>query len=207
MIVKICGIRSREMAEAAVRSGADFLGFIFAKSRRYIEPSLAAGIGAAAGSAKKVGVFVDAPPEEVNRIARLCHLDFVQLHGKESPAYCRSIEFPIIKAWRFGEDFSVEAANAYPAELLLIDSWQPGLAGGTGQCFSWELARVELAGLNKPFLLAGGIDAANVGEAVKLLTPYGIDVSGGVEENGSKSAAKIAEFMTAARRAERRIKE
>ena len=207
MIVKICGIRSQEMAQAAVSSGADFIGFIFAKSRRYIEPLAAAEIGAAAGMVKKVGVFVDAPADEVNRIAKLCRLDFVQLHGKESPLYCRSIEFPVIKAWRFGEDFSVEAANAYPAELLLIDSWQPGMAGGTGQCFSWELARAELAGLNKPFLLAGGIDAVNVGEAVKLLNPYGIDVSGGVEEKGIKSAAKIAEFMTAARRAERRIKE
>jgi len=205
MIVKICGIQSIEIAQAAVDCGAALLGFVFAPSRRRILPEDARKISLQIKAAKKVGVFVDEDPNEVNRIAKLCQLDYVQLHGKESSAYCKKINAPVIKAFRFGEDFSANRANDYPAELILVDSWQAGKAGGTGTTFDWQEAKQELAKLKKPCLVAGGINAANASQAVQSFFPYGLDVSGGVEENGVKSPMKIKEFMRAVERAERRL--
>jgi phosphoribosylanthranilate isomerase len=205
MIVKICGIQSVEIAKAAVECGAALLGFVFAPSRRRILPEEAQKISLQIKAAKKVGVFVDEDPGEINRIVKLCQLDYVQLHGKETAAYCRGINAPIIKAFRFGEDFSADIANAYPADLILVDSWQKGKAGGTGKPFDWQAAKKELAKLKKPCLVAGGINAANAAEAVQSFFPYGLDVSGGVEENGVKSPMKIKEFMRVVEQAERRM--
>jgi len=205
MIVKICGIQSIEIAQAAVACGAALIGFVFAPSRRRILPEDAQKISLQIKTAKKVGVFVDEDPDEVNRIVKLCQLDYVQLHGKESVQYCRGINASVIKAFRFGEDFSAVAANDYPAELILVDSWQKGKAGGTGKPFDWQAAKKELEKLKKPCLVAGGINAANAAEAVQSFFPYGLDVSGGVEENGVKSPMKIKEFMRAVEQAERRM--
>ena len=194
-----------EIAKAAVECGAALLGFVFAPSRRRILPEDAQKISLQIKTAKKVGVFVDEEPDEINRIVKLCQLDYVQLHGKESAAYCQEINAPVIKAFRFGEDFSAAMANAYPAELIVVDSWQKGKAGGTGTTLDWQAAKQELVKLKKPCLVAGGINAANAAEAVQSFFPYGLDVSGGVEENGVKSPKKIKEFMRAVEQAERRI--
>lgn len=196
MKVKICGIRNLETALVAEQCGADFLGFIFyPESHRYIEPKQAAAITARLTQAKKVGVFVDESWREVNRIIRMADLDYVQLHGRESAEYAERMEAPVIKAWRWGDGFTAEKANAFPSELILVDTFVKGKAGGTGESFSWAEASEELGKLQKPWLLAGGISADNVKEAADILHPFGVDVSGSLEIKGKKSAEKIEEFL------------
>ncbi len=201
MKVKICGIRDLAAAKMAAACGADFIGFIFyPKSRRYVEPYQAAAICKQVLGCYKVGVFVDESPAEVNRIAELCALDFVQLHGHENAAYAGKLHYPIIKAYRWGDGFQAAAANAYPADIILLDSFSKGMAGGTGQAFAWRDAAAEAGLLTKPLLVAGGIDKENAAEAAAIFQPFGIDVSGSLEIDGKKSLKKIQEFMNAVRR-------
>lgn len=200
MRVKMCGMKTVSAALAAEEAGADYIGFVFAeKSRRFIAPKAAQEIARELRHAQKVGVFVDAPMDEVNAIAALVGLDYVQLHGHETAETARGSERPVIKAYRYGDDFSVEEANAYPAEIILVDSYIRGAAGGTGTTFSWEEAAREIACVRKPVLIAGGITAENAEEAMAMFRPFGLDVSGGLEENGAKSEAKIRAFMEAVR--------
>ena len=144
---------------------------------------------------KKVGVFVDETPEVVNLIAKQCHLDFVQLHGHEDAAYAEQMEVPVIKAYRYGDGFSAEAANAYPAAMILVDAYQEDTAGGTGTRFDWQRAQREVAAVRKPVLIAGGISEANVGEVNAIFHPFAVDVSGSLEVHREKSAERIAAFM------------
>lgn len=195
-------MRSLEAALAAETAGADYVGFIFwRKARRYVSPGQAADIAGALHRARTVGVFVDEDPAEVNRIARLVDLDYVQLHGTEDAAYARELERPVIKAFRYGDTFSAEAANDYPAELILVDAYKEDSPGGTGEPFDWERAAAEVARVEKPVLIAGGIGAGNVRRAVEVFHPYGVDVSGSLEENGEKSLPRIEAFMEAFREA------
>ena len=203
MRVKMCGMRTITAARAAEEAGVDYIGFIFAKnSRRYIAPEAAREIARALHRVRTVGVFVDAPMSDVNAIAGLVGLDYVQLHGHESAEMAQQAERPVIKAYRYGDDFSVEAANAYPAEMILVDSYVQGAAGGTGTAFHWQEAAQEIARVTKPVLIAGGITAENVGAAAAIFHPFGVDVSGGLEEGGEKSEAKIRAFMNAVRAAD-----
>ena len=198
MRVKMCGMQTAAAARAAEAAGADYIGFVFAQgSRRYAAPETAHEIAREMRHVKKVGVFVDAPMAEVNQIADAVGLDYVQLHGHETAEMARMAERPVIKAYRYGDDFDAEAANAYPAEIILVDSYVKGAAGGTGRTFRWQEAAQEIARVTKPVLIAGGITAANVGEAMDTFQPFGIDVSGGLEEDGVKSEAKITAFMEA----------
>ena len=198
MRVKMCGMHTLAAARAAEAAGADYIGFIFAQgSRRYAAPETAHEIAREMQRVKKVGVFVDAPMAEVNQIADAVGLDYVQLHGHETAEIARMAERPVIKAYRYGDDFDAETANVYPAEIILVDSYVKGAAGGTGLTFHWQEAAREIARVTKPVLIAGGITAANVREAVETFHPFGIDVSGGLEEDGVKSKAKITAFMAA----------
>ncbi len=198
MRVKMCGMQTLAAARAAEAAGADYIGFIFAQgSRRYVAPETAHEIAREMQRVKKVGVFVDAPMAEVNQIADAVGLDYVQLHGHETAEIARMAERPVIKAYRYGDDFDAETANVYPAEIILVDSYVKGAAGGTGLTFHWQEAAREIARVTKPVLIAGGITAANVREAVETFHPFGIDVSGGLEEDGVKSKAKITAFMAA----------
>ena len=198
MRVKMCGMQTLAAARAAEAAGADYIGFIFAQgSRRYAAPETAHEIAREMQRVKKVGVFVDAPMAEVNQIADAVGLDYVQLHGHETAEMARMAERPVIKAYRYGDDFDAETANVYPAEIILVDSYVKGAAGGTGLTFRWQEAAREIARVTKPVLIAGGITAANVREAVETFHPFGIDVSGGLEEDGVKSKAKITAFMEA----------
>ena len=206
MKVKICGLRTEEAALAAEDAGADFLGFIFyEKSHRHVLPEEVRGLTKHVQCAKKVGVFVDAPLDEVNAAADFCNLDFVQLHGHESAAYARSVCRPVIKAFRWGDDFSAEEANDYPAEIILLDSFSKDAVGGTGQRFRWREAAEETARLEKPLLVAGGIASGNVREAEAVFRPYGVDVSGSLEIEERKSIERIREFMAVVQK--RRIPE
>ena len=206
MKVKICGLRTEEAVFAAEDAGADFLGFIFyEKSHRHILPEEVRGLTKHVQRAKTVGVFVDAPLDAVNAAADFCSLDFVQLHGHESAAYARAVCRPVIKAFCWGDDFSAEKANDYPAEIILLDSFSKDVAGGTGQRFCWREAAEETARLEKPLLVAGGIARGNVQEAQELFRPYGVDVSGSLEIEKQKSIERIREFMAVVQK--RRIPE
>ena len=201
IIIKVCGITSVTAAAAARDYGADLIGFVFAESKRRIHIEAAEHVASEVGGIGKVGVFVDAPLSTVQNIAKRCKLDFVQLHGSESAEYCRLVQVPVIKAVRVGADFNPSALAAYDAEWILLDSFVAGRQGGTGITFDWQQARLVRQQIKVPLFVAGGLTAENVGDAVRILSPEGLDVSGGVETDGSKDLEKIKQFLIAARTA------
>ena len=209
--IKICGIREEVHALAAVENGADFVGFVFASTRRQVSPAKAREIVGTVkknGSAiKPVGVFVDAPASEVNKIADFCGLDWVQLSGNESWEYCRQIARPIIKAFRIGQqlreeinaELTVGLKTLSPQRFItLLDSQVEGKYGGTGIAFNWRLVQQVAKGF--PVIIAGGLNPENVAQAIEITTPWGVDVSSGVETDGTKDIAKIKAFIEAVRR-------
>lgn len=211
LIVKICGLKTPETLEAAITAGADWVGFVFfAKSPRNVSLDEAKAIGKIVGSrAKKVALSVDADDAALADIEKALKPDFHQLHGHETPARVAAIRAkfgrPVIKAIGIAEAADLETARAYEtaADWLLLDAKPPknaALPGGNGLTFDWQL----LAGLDleKPFMVSGGLDPSNVGEAIAISHPAGVDVSSGVETApGVKDPAKIRAFIEAARRA------
>ena len=191
MILKICGITNQEDASAAVAGGANAIGFNFyRRSPRYLAPERAAGIRSAPG-VRRVGVFVDEARERVEEIARIAALDVAQLHGEETPAdYPASLE--VWKAVRVGEVLDLAPWRDCPAEALLLDG------PASGRSFDWRLA----APAPKPVILAGGLDASNVAEAVALAHPWGVDACSRIESApGRKDHRKMNEFLDAAKAA------
>ena len=208
--VKICGIRDETHALAAVEAGADFIGLVLAPSKRQVSPAQAREIADAvkksSAATKVVGVFVNAPVFQINEIADFCALDVIQLSGNESWEDCREIANPVIKAIRIGrqspEDICAElsAASRLLARrrfVTLLDSEVEGKYGGTGESFNWGLAQ-EVA-RRFPVIIAGGLDPQNVAILIKRVSPWGVDVSTGVESNGLKDASKIRAFIEAVR--------
>jgi phosphoribosylanthranilate isomerase len=201
-LIKICGITNLEDACLAMDLGADALGFIFAPSPRKVNLSRTQSIVRnLPAPVLKVGVFVNEDAEVVNSAAAQCGLDVVQLHGSESPEYCAEIRVPVIKALRVeGSDVGWEM-DRYPGAILLLDSASGTQAGGTGKTFDWGLALQ--AEIKRNFILSAGLNPQNVGEAIRLFRPLGIDVCTGVEASpGKKDALKMAEFFREARRAD-----
>lgn len=198
VLIKICGITSVEMAKVAEDAGANMIGFVFATSSRKITAKKASEIaGVLSPTTKKVGVFVNESQEEIERIAEVVGLDFVQLHGDESPEFAASLSRSVIKAFSI-DDVTDETLATYPAEYFLIDSPGTTYRGGSGNTFDW--ARLVNRSIDKrKFFLAGGLDAENVREAIRVVQPIGVDVSSGVETDGVKDAQKIREFILAAR--------
>lgn len=205
MIIKICGIRDIAAAQAVV-AGADMMGFIMSNRYwRYTEPSTVKAICQQVKPCQKVGVFVDEPAAQVAELARECHLDMVQLHGHETPAYSQEVRkllahspIGIIKAFRYGDDFTPELANSYPADMVLVDSYSMNTEGGSGVAFAWTQATDSIQQVRKPCLIAGGITKDNIQEAEKIFHPYGLDVSSALEVNKKKSPELIREFLTKA---------
>ena len=206
--VKICGISNFEDARAAVEAGADALGFIFfPQSPRNVSPEVARSIiEQLPPFVAKVGVFVNEAADRILQIAKETGIDTVQLHGDESPELCEKIareNLKVIKAFRIKDQSSLAAMNGFRASAFLLDSYVPGQLGGTGAKFNWDLA-VQAAGLGTPIILAGGLVAENVGDAVSKVGPYGVDVSSGVELElapGKKDHAKVRAFIEAVRAA------
>ncbi len=147
----------------------------------------------------KVGVFVNAALPDVQDIARECRLDYVQLHGEETADYCAAVDLPVIKAVRADPNLNFAALNRCPAEWILLDSFRQGQFGGTGLPFDWAGMGKLRALLSKPLMIAGGLDSGNVQAALDMLTPDGVDVSGGVETDGEKDPEKIERFIRAVR--------
>lgn len=203
--IKFCGITREADALAAVELGADALGFVFhAPSPRYIAPADARAIIARLPPfVATVGLFVDVALDEVRSVAADVMLDAVQFHGEEPAAYCEAYGRPYLKAVRLETGLTLEAAaEAYHgARALLLDSWHPQLAGGTGQSFDWSLIPSHRA---KPIVLAGGLDARNVASAIRTVRPYAVDVSGGIEAaKGIKDYDKMQAFVAEVHAVER----
>jgi phosphoribosylanthranilate isomerase len=201
--VKICGITSYEDARAAVEAGADALGFVFyEKSPRFINPVRAAGIiSRLPPFIQTVGLFVNEETEQVNWTADYCGIDVVQLHGDETPEDCLEVKRRVIKAFRIQKIISIaplEKYQDYQVSGYLLDAWSPDAYGGTGRTFNWELA--QAAKQYGPVILAGGLNPENVAEAIRVVKPYGVDVSSGVEAApGKKDAEMVREFIRAAK--------
>jgi phosphoribosylanthranilate isomerase len=191
-MVKICGVTTLEDALLAAEAGAAALGFNFyPKSPRYIEPADARRIGdRLPAGVLKVGVFVDEPPDAVRAIALEAALDVVQLHGSAKADGLR-----VWRACRVTAGFEESSLNDDAAEAFLLDTPAPGLHGGTGQTFDWSAAR----GLKKRIILAGGLDASNVHEAIQTAQPWGVDACSRLESApGRKDPRKVREFIEAA---------
>jgi len=219
---KICGLSQRQHVLAAAKAGADFIGLVFAPSPRQISAEKALRLVEAIRNLNPrpavVGVFVNSPIAEVNRIASYCHLDWVQLSGDENWHYCQQVERPIIKAIhvlanRSAAQIADQIATGYQIMLRqdiewgtfvpLLDSKVRDVYGGTGQTFDWQLAKEISARF--PVIIAGGLTPANVGQLVEEVRPWAVDVSSGVETNGQKDVAKIAAFIRAVRRAKTNV--
>jgi len=200
--VKVCGITSIRDARDAIDAGANALGFVFyPPSPRYIEVEQAASIIAQLPAfVTSVALFVDAQQEEVTRCIDLTNIDLLQFHGDESASYCQQFERPYIKALRVNsdqhtaEDVQAMADRYASARGILLDTYRKGVPGGTGERFDWNLVPTTLENV----ILAGGLTAANVTEAIQTVQPYAVDVSGGVEaSHGVKDLEKIKQFFAA----------
>ena len=216
--VKICGITNLKDAVKACEYGADLLGFIFvegtprcvdAEKTKKITSELPKGVS-------KVGLFKDTRLESVIEAFLYSDLDSIQLHGEESPDYCRTlkdllgqekhIQANIMKVFKVAEEILPIGSHGIEdykdVDYFVFDTFHPEIAGGTGAKFDWEILNKEKNRINKPFFIAGGLGPANVSETVKVVSPYGVDVSSGVEKSpGIKDEKLLKEFIENAKRA------
>jgi len=222
-LVKICGISDAKHARTAAALGADFVGIVFAPSRRQVTlgqaKRIAAGLrkgGEVAALATTayavedalrkrrpllVGVFADQDADTINAIAEECRLDIVQLSGSEPWEMCAMINRPVFKCMKVhdGQDAAEVLSELGPDAIVLLDPYVEGTYGGTGQTLDWKVA-AEVA-RRTPTVLAGGLRPANVADAVRTVHPWAVDVSSGVETDGVKDSEKIRAFIAAAKEA------
>jgi phosphoribosylanthranilate isomerase len=202
-LVKICGITNLEDALMCAESGADALGFNFYRqSPRYIEPLAARQIiNILPKRILTVGVFVNEPtPATVERIVTESGIDAVQLHGDESPDYCRALgDRYVIKVLKAGTDFEPESALEYEGRAIMLDTFDPEIHGGTGRVFNWAVAR-KIRTLVPTLFLAGGLSPENVRDAINAVNPYAVDACSALEVNpGKKDSSRVEAFVKAAR--------
>ncbi len=192
--VKICGISTVDAALAAAEAGADAIGLVFAPSRRQVTIARAREIVETLPPfVSSVGVFVDEERARVEEIVAACGLDVVQLHGNESPEFCAGMRVPVIKAIRVADASSLSGIGAYQVSAMLLDAAVPGVAGGSGQSFDWDLAAAVPRAVR--IILSGGLTAENVVDALRRVQPFGVDVSSGVETGEHKDPEKIRAFI------------
>lgn len=195
--VKICGVTRVEDALAAAAAGADAIGLVFVeKSPRFVRLEQARAIAAALPPfITTVGLFVDASADRIREVLGQVPLDLIQFHGRETPEDCQQFGYPYIKVVRMVPDVDLhaEAQHYEQAAGLLLDAYDPQIAGGTGATFDWTQVPPDLG---KPVILAGGLTPENIARAIRAVRPYAVDVSSGVEQSkGIKDAAKIAAFI------------
>ena len=200
--VKICGITRLEDAHAAVHQGADAIGLVFYRpSPRYVSPARARDIARQVPPfVTTVAVFVNPLREEVEEVIRECDVTLLQFHGDEPPGFCASFARPYIKAVRIRPELDLlECFSPYTsARAWMLDAFHGDLWGGTGRAFDWSIVPRSMA---RPIILSGGLTADRVGDAIRRVRPYAVDVSTGVEASkGVKDAAKIAAFIGAVER-------
>lgn len=203
MHIKVCGITNLTDARAAIEAGADWLGFNFyTRSPRYLSPADAAKIiTALPETVRSVGVFVnEGAPETVARMADEACVTAVQLHGDETPAYCRALadDYFVIKALRVGEGFAPDEALEYKTSAILLDAYDPRIHGGTGRVVDWQMAR-RVRELVPKLFLAGGLAPENVAEAISRVEPFAVDACSGLESApGRKDENRLRAFVYAA---------
>ena len=198
--VKVCGMTSLKDALVAVEVGADAVGFIFYKKspRSVTMKTVREIVLELPPFVDTVGVFVDETAEQINKIADYCNLDIIQLHGDESPTFCKKIRRKVIKAIRIKDMQSVKKLSSFQVSGFLLDTFSENLHGGTGKVFDWNLALP--AKKFGPVIMAGGLTPNNVQQAVRQIRPYGVDVCSGVEsEPGIKDHKKVRAFLNNAK--------
>ena len=209
--IKMCGITRPEDAQQAAKLGVDAIGLVFyGPSPRNINVGQACAVLAALPPfVTTVGLFVNASVDEIRVISEQVKLDLLQFHGDESPEFCASLGRPYIKAIRMRDDVDLQAEASkysqpsFQARGLLLDAYHPALPGGTGESFEWTRVPNDLP---TAVILAGGLTAENVGEAIRVVRPYAVDVSGGIEaQKGIKDWGKMADFVAAVRAADTAI--
>jgi phosphoribosylanthranilate isomerase len=202
--IKICGITNIDDALAAVTAGADALGFNFYRpSPRYVTPQTAREIIAKLPmSVLTVGVFVNEDsPKSVLNIANEAGITALQLHGDESPAYCRELakERYVIKSLAVANDFDLQTVASYEVEAIMLDTKHFALRGGTGQVFDWSIAR-EVNSVVPKLFLAGGLSPDNIEEAIATVRPYAVDACSALEDKpGRKNHDRMRDFVETAR--------
>lgn len=202
VMVKVCGITNIHDARVAADAGADAIGLILAASPRRVDAERAAEIVASLPEGVlKVGVFVNAEPAEVLRVARDAGLDYAQLHGDEGPETVTAVRgggVKVIKAVRVRDEASLEELDRYEADLYLLDAYSEEVRGGTGETFDWGLAK-SLRGRDN-IVVSGGLRPENVREAIDAFRPFGVDASSQLEDiPGRKDHEKVRRFVSAAR--------
>lgn len=197
--VKICGLQEVAHVQAAVNAGADFIGFMFAPSKRRISVEQAIELAQhIPASVKKVGVFVNETTETIQQIAAQVELDYIQYHGDEAPEQIEQIGLPSIKAFSIQSAQDVERAAAYEVNYYLFDAPGTDFRGGSGNAFDWTLLdQMNIA--QEKVILAGGLNEDNVHIASMLVEPFAVDVSSGVETDGIKDTDKIKRFIERAK--------
>ncbi len=220
-LVKICGVVQAQHARAAASLGADFIGMVFAPSRRQVTMGQAAKIAAALGKTSAgyahgpatvaviekmlaqqrpllVGVFADQDPDTINSIANQCSLDIIQLSGSETWEMCGLLSRPVLKCLKVSPEHTADEllADIAPEAIPILDAFVEGVYGGSGRTLDWQVA-AEVA-RKLPIMLAGGLTPENVSEAVRIVRPWAVDVSSGVETDGAKDVEKIRTFIAAA---------
>ena len=199
--VKICGLRRVEDAKWANGLSPDYVGFVFAQSKRRVTVSEALAISNALyDNILRVGVFVNPTKSEIDEVLKSVRLDIIQLHGNETPSFCESLRLPVWKAFRIKSHESFKLIKEYEGivDAVVLDGFNEGSYGGTGMPFAWHLAAKK--DFSIPVVLAGGLNHMNVEEACGIVKPDIVDVSGGVETEGFKDPAKVAEFIRKAKR-------
>ena len=197
--VKICGLSTREHVTAAVDAGASMIGFVFADSKRRITPKQAQQLAQLIPSnVKKVGVFVNSDAETIRNIYHSVPLDFVQYHGDETNDFIQAIGLPSIKAFAIRANEDIANATQYDVDYYLFDTPGTSYRGGSGHTFDWSLLEHTQIPKHK-IIVAGGLNEQNVSQAIELINPAGVDVSSGVETNGTKDSQLIERFIATAK--------
>lgn len=199
--VKICGIRREKDVEFINKYKPDYVGFVFAKSKRQVDVNTARELGKKIDpEIKKVGVFVNEDVEIVKKSAVCASLDIIQLHGDEDEDYIKKLDgFTIWKAVNINSEEDVSKFKNYSAAGFLVDSFDGSNRGGTGKTFNWNILKTMKNQISKPIIAAGGLNIDNVEKCIKMLSPFAVDVSSGVETDGFKDGEKIKKFITRVR--------
>ncbi len=203
-LVKICGLQKRQHVQTAISAGADFIGFVFAPSKRQVTIDEASALAKDIPEhVKKVGVFVNAENDFLQEAYKKVPLDYIQYHGDETNEFIKQVGLPAIKAFSIQTKEEVLKAASYDVDYYLFDAPGTNYRGGSGHSFDWALLD-EINIPREKIILAGGLNPDNITAAVRLVQPAGVDVSSGIEQDGVKNEALIKSFLQTAKGAKTR---